>query len=206
MATTVPPQPGELQEPPFARFLFADTRVMPWVWLVARLYLGYEWLSSGWEKLAGAGSAAWVGDKAGSAIVGFANGALSKTGGDHPDVTGWYATFLNDVVIPNAGLFGRLVAAGETLVGIALIVGALTGIAAFFGILMNANYLLAGTVSTNPVLIILGTLVMLAWRNAGWLGLDRFLLPALGTPWQPGRMFRREGESGTNTGTNTPAT
>jgi thiosulfate dehydrogenase [quinone] large subunit len=184
-------QPGELREPPFARFLFSDTRVMPWIWLVVRLYLGYEWLSSGWGKLAGAASAAWVGDKAGSAIVGFANGALTKSGGDHPDVTGWYATFLRDVVIPNAGLFGRLVAAGETLVGVALIVGALTGIAAFFGILMNANYLLAGTVSSNPVLIILGTLVVLAWRNAGWIGLDRFLLPALGTPWQPGRVFRR---------------
>jgi thiosulfate dehydrogenase (quinone) large subunit len=185
-------QPRELQEPPFARFLFADTRVMPWVWLVVRLYLGYEWISAGWAKLTGAGAAAWVGDKAGAAIVGFAKGALAKTGGDHPDVTGWYGTFLNDVVIPNAGLFGRLIAVGETLVGAALILGALTGIAAFFGILMNANYLLAGTVSTNPVLIILGMLVVLAWRNAGWIGLDRVLLPALGTPWQPGRVFRRD--------------
>jgi thiosulfate dehydrogenase (quinone) large subunit len=167
--------------------------VMPWVWLVARLYLGYEWLSAGWEKLAGAGSAVWVGDKAGAAIVGFANGALKKTSGDHPDVQGWYATFLNDVVIPNAGLFGRLIAVGETLVGIALILGILTGIAAFFGVLMNANYLLAGTVSSNPVLIILGAPIILAWRNAGWIGIDRFLLPALGTPWQPGRVFRRRG-------------
>jgi len=79
--------------------------------------------------------------------------------------------------------------------GIALILGALTGIAAFFGIIMNANYLLAGTVSSNPVLIILGTLLMLAWRNAGWIGLDRILLPALGTPWQPGSFFRRDEEA-----------
>jgi thiosulfate dehydrogenase (quinone) large subunit len=192
MAMPPTTQPSELREPPFARFLFSDSRVMPWVWLVVRLYLGYEWLSAGLEKMTGSGSAAWVGDKAGAAIVGFANGALGKTGSDHPDVQGWYATFLRDVVIPNAGLFGRLIAFGETLVGVALIVGALTGIAAFFGILMNANYLLAGTVSSNPVLIILGTLVVLAWRNAGWIGVDRFLLPALGTPWQPGRVFRRE--------------
>jgi thiosulfate dehydrogenase (quinone) large subunit len=199
MTTSAPIRPDELAEPPFARFLFADTRVMPWIWLVVRVYLGYEWLSAGWTKLTGAGSAAWVGDKAGAAIVGFANGALQKAGGDHPDVTGWYATFLRDLVIPNAGLFGRLVTAGEILVGVALILGALTGIAAFFGILMNANYLLAGTVSTNPVLIILGTLLMLAWRNAGWIGLDRFLLPGLGTPWQPGRVFRHDRESGTAT-------
>lgn len=183
--------PAELQEPPFARFLFADLRVMPWIWLVIRLYLGYEWVSAGWEKLTGASSVAWVGAQSGAALTGFAKGALTKSSGDHPDVTGWYATFLQDVVIPNAGLFGHLVAYGETLVGVALILGALTGIAAFFGVLMNANYLLAGTVSTNPILIILGALVMLAWRNAGWIGLDRWLLPALGTPWQPGRVFRR---------------
>jgi thiosulfate dehydrogenase [quinone] large subunit len=111
--------PAELREPPFARFLFADTRVMPWVWLIVRLYLGYEWISSGLSKVTGAGSAAWIGDKAGAAIVGFANGALDKTSGDHPDVTGWYATFLQSVVIPNAGIFGRLIAFGELLVGIA---------------------------------------------------------------------------------------
>jgi aldehyde dehydrogenase (NAD+) len=28
-------------------------------------------------------------------------------------------------------------------------------------------------------------LLMLAWKTAGWLGLDRWLLPALGTPWDP---------------------
>jgi thiosulfate dehydrogenase [quinone] large subunit len=95
------------------------------------------------------------------------------------------------VVVPNAGIFGWLVTIGELAVGLALILGALTGIAAFFGIVMNANYLLAGTVSSNPILIILGTLLVLAWRNAGWLGLDRWLLPALGTPWQPGEVFDR---------------
>ncbi|HET8571607.1 MAG TPA: DoxX family protein [Candidatus Limnocylindria bacterium] len=181
------PQPGELREPPFARWLFADTRAS-WIWLIVRLYLGYEWLSSGLGKL---GSPAWTGAQAGAAVNGFAQGALAKTGGDHPDVTGWYAWFLQNVVVPNAGIFGWLVTIGELAVGLALILGALTGIAAFFGIVMNANYLLAGTVSSNPILIILGTLLVLAWRNAGWLGLDRWLLPALGTPWQPGEVFDR---------------
>lgn len=180
--------PGELVEPPFSRFLFAST-AGSWLWLVVRLYVGYEWLSSGWEKIQ---SPVWMGSRAGAAVAGFAKGALAKAGGDHPDVQGWYASFLRHVVIPNAPLFSRLVSIGETSVGIALILGALSGIAAFFGILMNANYLLAGTVSSNPILIILGALLMLAWRNAGWIGLDRWLLPALGTPWQPGRAFERE--------------
>lgn len=182
------PQPGELREPPFVRWLFADTRAS-WIWLIVRLYLGYEWLTSALGKF---GSAAWTGAHAGAAVSGFAQGALAKTGGEHPDVTGWYAWFLQNVVIPNAGIFGWLITLGELAVGVALILGALTGIAAFFGIVMNANYLLAGTVSSNPILIILGTLLVLAWRNAGWLGVDRWLLPALGTPWQPGQVFDRD--------------
>jgi hypothetical protein len=40
------------------------------------------------------------------------------------------------------------------------------------------------TTSTNPVLAILGVLLILAWKNAGYIGLDRYLLPLLGTPWQ----------------------
>ena len=183
--------PGELREPPFARFLFADTRVMPWVWLVVRVYLAYNWLSSGFGKLFGEGADAWVGDNAGAAITGFVNGALDKTTGTHPDVSGWYAWFLENIVLPNAALFGHLIAWGETLVGLGLLLGALTGIAAFGGILMNANYLLSGTVSTNPIMLMLGVLVVLAWRNAGWIGLDRFLLPLLGTPWQPGQAFEK---------------
>ncbi len=184
--------PGELSEPPFARFLFANTRASI-IWLIVRLYLGWQWVQAGSEKLT---SPLWTGSQAGTALTGFAKGALSKTGGPNPNVQGWYATFLSDVVIPNARIFSYFVASGETLVGVALILGVLTGIAAFFGVVMNANYLLAGAVSTNPLLIILGALVMLAWRNAGWLGVDRWLLPALGTPWQPGAAWQRTRDSG----------
>lgn len=81
-------------------------------------------------------------------------------------------------------LWSYFVAFGEALVGLGLIVGLFTGIAAFFGGLMNANYLMAGTVSTNPVLFFAGMMLILAWKNAGYLGIDRFLLPALGTPWK----------------------
>jgi thiosulfate dehydrogenase [quinone] large subunit len=49
--------------------------------------------------------------------------------------------------------------------------------------------LLAGTVSTNPLLLIPSIFLILAWRNAGWLGLDRFALPLVGTPWQSGAVF-----------------
>jgi thiosulfate dehydrogenase [quinone] large subunit len=43
---------AQISEPPIARFLFADTR-MAWLWLIVRVYVGYEWLTAGWEKLTG---------------------------------------------------------------------------------------------------------------------------------------------------------
>jgi thiosulfate dehydrogenase [quinone] large subunit len=187
--TTIPRSSTDLREWPIARFLFHDPRAS-WLWLVVRLYVGYEWISAGWEKLTDP-NGAWIGANAGSALNGFAQGALSKSTGAHPQVQDWYASFLQNIVIPNHALFGYIIAFGETLVGIGLIVGALTGIAAVFGIVMNANYLLAGTVSTNPILAFLAVFIVLAWRNAGWIGIDRWLLPMLGTPWQPGGLFRR---------------
>jgi thiosulfate dehydrogenase [quinone] large subunit len=173
------------EDSPFARALFGDVR-WAWIWLIIRLYAGYEWLSAGLGKI---NNPAWTGSKAGSALTGFVKGALAKTAGDHPDVQAWYGTFLNNVVLPNAAVWGYVIAIGETLVGIALILGIFTGIAAFFGSFMNMNYLLAGTVSTNPILLILAIFLVLAWKTAGWWGLDRWVLPALGTPWRPGVVF-----------------
>lgn len=70
-----------------------------------------------------------------------------------------------------------------------IIVGGPVGIAAFFGALLNMSFLLAGSASTNPVLFTLAILLMLAWQVAGYWGVDRFLLPILGAPWNPGRLF-----------------
>lgn len=172
----------EIQDPPIAKFLFSDTR-MAWLWLILRVYIGWDWLTAGWAKI---GNPVWTGPKAGIALAGFIKGALAKTSGEHPDVAGWYAGFLNTFVLPHAAVWSYLVAYGEVLVGIALIVGLFTGIAAFFGSFMNANYLLAGTVSVNPILFIIATWLVLAWKTAGWWGLDHWVLPLVGTPWRSG--------------------
>jgi thiosulfate dehydrogenase [quinone] large subunit len=180
----------QIPEPPVAKFLFADTR-MAWFWLIVRLYVGYEWLSAGFEKLTGYSlfgqaqkGGAWVFNAhAGAAMKGFATGALAQATGAHPAVQGWYAWFLQNVVIPNASVFAYAITFGEVLVGLGLIVGCLTGIAAFFGLVMNLNFLLAGAVSINPVIGVLAVLLVLAWRIAGYYGVDSYLLPLLGTPW-----------------------
>ena len=172
-----------VQESPLSAWLFSNTK-SSWIWLIVRLYVGYVWLMAGWEKVV---SDMWTGSGTGSIILKFTAGALKKTAGEHPDVPGWYAWFLQTFVIPYPQFWSYLVAYGELLVGIALILGAFTSIAAFFGVFMNFNYLFSGTVSTNPQLVILGVLLILAWRVAGHLGLDYYLIPRFGTPWSPGR-------------------
>lgn len=177
----------QIPEPPLARFLFADSR-WAWFWLIVRLYVGWQWLNAGWEKLQ---NPVWVGDKAGTAVTGFLQGALQKASGTHPDVSGWYAAFIRDFALSHSSFISYVVSYGELLVGIALIIGLFTGIAAFFGTFMNLNYLFAGTVSVNPLLLFLQLFLIMAWRIAGWYGLDRIALPALGTPWDGGNLFRR---------------
>lgn len=175
-----------IEESPISRFLFSNT-AFAWFWLVARIYVGWEWFSAGWAK---ALNPVWTGPQAGGALTGFIQGALSKTSGAHPDVQGWYASFLQNTVLPHVNGWSHAVAYGEVLVGVALLLGILTGIAAFFGLFMNLNYLLAGTVSTNPILFTCAIGIMLAWKVAGYYGGDRYLLPYLGTPWKPGVLFK----------------
>ena len=177
---------SEIPEPNITRFLFSDTR-MAVVWTLLRLWLGYEWLAAGIGKWREGG---WIGADAGEGVKGFAGYALTQTKGAHPAVQGWYASFLEHVVIPNAALFSHLVIFGETLVGLALILGAFTGIAAFFGVFMNASFMFAGTAGANPLMAIVAVLLILAWRVAGWYGLDRWALPAMGVPGYPGTAFR----------------
>lgn len=179
-----------LEDPPVARALFGEIR-WAWLWLILRVILGWEWLTHGVDKLS---NPAWIGPNAGAAVNGFIQGALAQTTGERPQVQGWYAWFLENIVQPNAALWSYLVVIGEILVGIALILGLFTGIAAFFGAFMNASYLLAGTVGVNPVLFAMALLLVLAWKTAGWWGLDRWVLPALGTPWSPGLIFKRRPE------------
>jgi thiosulfate dehydrogenase (quinone) large subunit len=180
-----------LTDPPIAMSLFNSTR-WAWLWLIARLYIGYVWLTSGWGKLA---NPAWV--ENGTALKGFWERAvLIPEAPARPAISfDWYRTFLQSMLESGAYTwFAKLVVAGEVLIGLALILGAFTGIAAFFGGFMNWNFMMAGTASTNPLLFTIAVFLILAWKTAGWYGLDRWLLGLLGTPWQPGRLFEKATE------------
>lgn len=128
----------------------------------------------------------WIGTGAGSALKGFVGGSIAQTSGAHANVQGWNASVLTDVVLLHVAVWSYVVTFGELACGIGLVIGLFTGIAAFGGAFMNLNHMLAGVVSTNPVLLLLELPLILAWRAAGYIGLDFTMLPLLGTPWQRG--------------------
>jgi thiosulfate dehydrogenase [quinone] large subunit len=171
-------------DPPIAEALFASTR-WAWLWLPVRVWLGLEWLQAGRSKL----DAAWL---SGEPLRGFWSRAVVVEG-EHPTIAfGWYRSFIQ-FMLDNGWYtwFADLVAVGQILVGAGLIAGAFVGVAAFFGAFMNWNFIMAGTASSNGLLFTLAILLMLAWKTAGWYGLDRWLLPRLGTPWDEGAVGTR---------------
>jgi len=143
---------------------------------ILRVWLGWQWLSAGWNKI---NSPVWTGDKAGVAVSGFLRGSIAKASGDYPEVHGWYASFAENIALPNAKIFGFMVAYGEFFLGIALLLGAFTLFAALGSIFLNLNYLFAGTSSSNPEMLIIGIIILLFFISAGYYGLDYYINPIL---------------------------
>jgi thiosulfate dehydrogenase [quinone] large subunit len=173
-------QKGRLiQDPPFIRTLFNDPR-LAWLWLVVRIWLGYQWIEAGLHKIS---DPAWV--QSGEALMGFWTRAVAIPAEGRPLISfDWYRSFLQFMLDAQAYTwFAKVISYGEVLVGIALVLGAFTGIAAFFGGFMNFNFMLAGSASTNPLLFVAALGLIMGWKIAGYIGLDYFLLPWLGTPW-----------------------
>ncbi len=141
------------------------------LWLLARLWLGYNWLSSGTEKFS---DPAWVGADAGKAIGMFFDKAVASAQGTDPTVSGWYAAVLRNVARPSAGMLTYLIPLAEVTVGALLVLGLLTGLAALIGALLNLNFLLSGTLGLNPLMLTLSLLIVAA-PVAGWWGLDGWL-------------------------------
>jgi thiosulfate dehydrogenase [quinone] large subunit len=168
-----------IEDPGIAKFLFSDVR-FSWVWLVVRVWLGYQWITASLHKIT---NPAWV--DTGTALKGFWVSAVTVSPtGTTPIAFGWYADFIKFLLANNSYTwFGKLVAYGELLIGIGLVVGAFVGIAAFFGALMNFNFIMAGAASTNGLLLLVAIILVLAWKTAGYIGADYFLLRWLGVPW-----------------------
>jgi thiosulfate dehydrogenase [quinone] large subunit len=156
------------------------------LWLVARLWLGYSWLNAGYQKLWGSEKAVfWNGGGAG--VKGFATaGVAGSKAGKGGASYGWFAGFLHGFVIPNASWIAKVVTISELLIGALLILGLFTGAAALAGLALNVIYMFSGSSGVNPAYAIVSVFLILAWRNAGYLGLDGLALPMIRNRFRPG--------------------
>ncbi|MFQ5459838.1 MAG: hypothetical protein ACE5EL_03500, partial [Anaerolineae bacterium] len=172
-------------EPGAVHWLLYDPRA-GWLWLVLRAWLGWKWLAAAQGRIA---DPDWI--ATGAAVKELWEKVVAVPEVGRPGVASdWYRWFLERML--EAGAYrwlGPIIAYGELLVGIALVAGAFTAVAAALGALMNWSLVMSGSASTNPVLLGVAIGLILAWRVAGHVGFDYFLLPALGARWR----IRRQG-------------
>jgi thiosulfate dehydrogenase (quinone) large subunit len=171
---------GEIvQDPPFLQKFLSDRR-SSLLFLPLRIWLGYQWFEAALHKVQ---NPAWV--QTGEALKGFWTAAVAIPETGRPAISfDWYRTFLQGMLDAQAYTwFAKLVAFGELAIGIALILGAFTGIAAFAGGFMNWNFMMAGSASSNPLLFVAAVALILGWKVAGYIGADYYLLRWIGTPW-----------------------
>jgi len=170
-----------INDPPIARMLFGDTR-SAFFWLFVRLWLGSQWIEAGWHKVT---DPKWT--STGAALMGYWTNAVKiPETGRAPITYDWYRGFIQ-FMLDNEWYtwFAKVIAYGEVLIGIALIIGAFVGLAAFFGAFMNWNFIMAGSASTNGLLLVTAVVLILAWKVAGYLGADRYILDRLSSLWRP---------------------
>ena len=96
--------------------------------VVPRVYLGVILLVASWGKLTGEGDFA-------TRLVGFVSRNIANE-----RTHGFYAGFLESVVVPNAAVFAFLVMWGEFFSGVALISGTATRLAAGLAMFLVLNF------------------------------------------------------------------
>jgi len=178
-----------MEDPAIVRRLLSDTR-WSWIWAILRIWLGYQWINAGLHKISDPG---WV--QTGASLKGFWTNIIVVPAKGKPVITyDWYRNFIASMLESGSYTwFAKVVAYGELILGILLVLGLFTGFMAFLAAFANMNFMLAGSSSTNPILFTVAILLLLAWKVAGHWGLDYFVLPMLGTPW------RSEGKAETST-------
>jgi thiosulfate dehydrogenase [quinone] large subunit len=168
-----------LETPSFINTIFSDKRFSI-LWLAVRVWLGWQWIQASLHKLE---SPDWM--QTGNALKGFWMGAVKVPAEGRPPIAyAWYREFLQAMLDAQAYTwFAKLIAVGELLIGIALIAGIFVGFTAFFGGFMNWNFIMAGSASVNGLFFALSVLLVLAWKIAGYIGADYFILPRIADLW-----------------------
>lgn len=136
------------------------------LWLTAlRMFLGIMWFKDGVTKVANG----WLSiDASSSASI------ISTITGEN--AVSWYKSFVDSFVVPNIGIFTKMITITELLLGIALFFGGLTVLAAFGSIVMDINFFLSGTGDWWFLIVS----IIILFSNAGmYFGADYFIIPLL---------------------------
>jgi thiosulfate dehydrogenase [quinone] large subunit len=140
-----------------------ESKVLAVAWLAIRVWLGIMWIQAGWAKLFGAENAYFLHHN-GAGVAGFAaHGTPAYS---------WWGSFLHGFVVPNAGSIGVLVAVAEFAIGVALVAGLFTRIAALGSLALLFTYVMSGTASVCAFYALCAIVVLTMWRTSSWIGID----------------------------------
>jgi thiosulfate dehydrogenase (quinone) large subunit len=174
-------QPAERTNPRIWEQMKAS-KLFSVVWLAMRVWLGAMWIQAGSSKLWGAEASGFIHNN-GAGVAGFAtHGTAAYT---------WWHSVLHGFVVPNAGAIGVLVAVGEFTIGIALVAGLFTRIAALGSLALLFTYVMSGTASVCAFYALFAIVILTMWRTASWIGVDGVIANyrqhhhhALQLPWR----------------------
>lgn len=135
--------------------------------VLLRVYLGLVFLLAAWPKLTAEGSFQ-------PRLEGFLRNVAIES------AHGFYRGFLESVVLPNAAVFTPLIVYGELLVGLALLAGIATRLAAGMAMFFLLNYMLAKgmwfwTPASNDAAMFFIALVLMLGAAGRSFGVDRLL-------------------------------
>jgi len=153
-----------------------------------RVVVGAWFLKAVWTKLTLAWAAGIIPYPAVSPrFLAFHPKRVAEFASDNP--VGWYKDFLTTTVLPHASVFATLQAYGEVVVGVGLVLGLLTPLAAVIGLVLSANYGLATQWMTFGQqgfhLLLITSMVIFLVTGAGRLwGLDQLLVKRVRGPWR----------------------
>ena len=154
--------PSKLTTPRPLQWL-ARSKAMAVVWTAMRVWLGVMWIQAGDAKLWGAENSAFL-HHGGAGVAGFAAHGVAAYS--------WWASFLHGFVVPNAGWIGVLIAVAEFAIGIALVAGFLTPVAALGSLALLFTYVMSGTASVCAFYALFSIVILATWRTSSWLGVD----------------------------------
>jgi thiosulfate dehydrogenase [quinone] large subunit len=133
------------------------------VWLAMRIWLGIMWIQAGWAKLWGAENSAFLHHN-GAGVAGFASHGTSAYT--------WWHHILTGAVVPNSGAIGIIVAVAEFAIGIALVAGFFTRIAALASLGLLFTYVMSGTASVCAFYALFAIVILVTWQTSSWIGVD----------------------------------